>query len=146
MDEKRLRTLLNNVKNNKASVNDAMQALKDLPYEDLDFVKIDNHRAIRKGFPEVIFCQGKTVEQVRIIAAKLSTKNDIVLGMRATEEMFLAVKKELKDKVIFNEYAKSIIIGKIPKPKNRAAIITADILLNCSLPLFVRNPREIVSS
>jgi NCAIR mutase (PurE)-related protein len=59
-----LRQLLEDVKNSKVDIGDALTKLKNLPYEDLGFAVVDHHRALRKGFPEVIFCQGKTVDQI----------------------------------------------------------------------------------
>ena len=60
-----------------------MRLLRDLPYQDLDFAKVDHHRALRKGFPEVVFGQGKTPEQVAGIVEAVLGKSDIVLVTRA---------------------------------------------------------------
>ncbi|NLI59288.1 MAG: 1-(5-phosphoribosyl)-5-amino-4-imidazole-carboxylate carboxylase, partial [Clostridium sp.] len=61
MDEKYLKELLNNVKNGSISVDDALMDLKKLPFEDIGFAKIDHHRNIRNGYPEVIYSEGKTI-------------------------------------------------------------------------------------
>ena len=64
MDNRHLRELLKGVAEGTVSTEDAEKALKTLPFEDLNFVNIDNHRSLRTGYPEVVFCQGKTAEQV----------------------------------------------------------------------------------
>ena len=98
MDNKHLRELLEGVASGRVSTAEAEKALKTLPFEDLDFVNIDNHRSLRTGYPEVVFCQGKTCEQVAVIMARLSETSNAVLGTRATPEQFEAVKAELAKK------------------------------------------------
>ena len=67
MDEAAIRKLLANVRAKRQTVEKAFQELKHLPFEDLGFAKVDHHRAIRCGFPEVVYCEGKTTEQVLAI-------------------------------------------------------------------------------
>lgn len=98
MDNKHLRELLEGVASGRVSTAEAEKALKTLPFEDLDFVNIDNHRSLRTGYPEVVFCQGKTCEQVAVIMARLAETSNAVLGTRATPEQFEAVKAELAKK------------------------------------------------
>ena len=64
MSPEKLRSLLENVRDGETQVSDALNSLKNLPFEDLGFSKIDHHRFLRQSFPEVVFCQGKTVNQV----------------------------------------------------------------------------------
>ncbi len=64
MDREKIKELLQNVKAGEIEVAEALSILKSLPYEDLGFAKIDTHRDLRKGFPEVILCKGKTLEQI----------------------------------------------------------------------------------
>ena len=66
-----MKKLLQDYKAGKVSLATVLQKLKSLPYEDLGFAKIDTHREVRKGFPETIFCQGKTVSQIAQILKKL---------------------------------------------------------------------------
>src|SRR3989338_620032 len=127
MNEQEVKKIMNEVKNNKIGVDDAIRKLKFLPFEDLGFAKIDHHRALRKGFPEVVFCQSKTVNQVVEIVKRLSKGNSIFLATRATEEMFKAVKKHVKN-AIYNEKSKTIIINRKKfdnKTKNKILILTA---------------------
>ncbi len=83
--------LLEDYKADKTSLTEVLAELKKLPYEDLGFAKIDHHRALRNGFPEVIFCQGKTVEQVVKIFQSLAERNRNILATRAEREVFNAI-------------------------------------------------------
>ncbi|MFL0249820.1 nickel pincer cofactor biosynthesis protein LarB [Clostridium neuense] len=111
MDKDEIKILLNEVKENKINVEEALKKLEDLPFKDLGFAKIDNHREIRVGYPEVIYCAGKTVAQVRDIVKFMLTKNNNILGTRATEEMFNAV-KEICLEAEYNELGKTITVRK----------------------------------
>ncbi|KKM10562.1 1-(5-phosphoribosyl)-5-amino-4-imidazole-carboxylate carboxylase [Clostridiales bacterium PH28_bin88] len=91
MHTKHLVTLLEDYKAGKTSITEVLKELKKLPYEDLEFAKVDHHRALRNGFPEVIFCQGKTVEQVVKIFQSLAERNCNILATRAGQEMFNAI-------------------------------------------------------
>lgn len=109
MKEKDIRDLLEQVRNNDMSVDEAASALKELPYKDIGFANIDNHRALRTGFPEVIFCQGKTPEQIRDIMAELVKKGGSIMGTRATFADYAAVKEKLPQ-AIFYEAARIIAV------------------------------------
>ena len=87
VDEDRLRQLLADVAAGSASVDAAVEKLRDLPYEDLGFAKLDLHREVRRGFAEVIFGQGKTPDQVVTIAQRLSARHNVVLATRLTAEV-----------------------------------------------------------
>ncbi len=115
LDEKRLRSLFENVKNGSLTTDDAIKKLTLLPYEDIDFAMIDHHRALRTGTPEVIFSEGKTFEQVREIAERLHHNNSIVLATRASEELYDYLLNSF-DSIIYNRHARIIIIGEIPEP------------------------------
>lgn len=126
MNEETLKTLLENVKNNSLGVDDALKELKDLPFKDLDFVKIDNHRELRNGYPEIIYCAGKTIDQVVKIVEFMLTKDVNILGTRAEKEMYLAV-KELCPLAEYNELGRTITIKKrnLETPDSYIAIVTA---------------------
>ena len=95
MDNHSLLQLLNNISNGQLTVDDAFSQLKDLPFRDLGFAKVDHHRALRKGYPEVIFCQNKTPEQVVAIAQTQIENGETVLGTRANESVMEAVLKDI---------------------------------------------------
>jgi NCAIR mutase (PurE)-related protein len=95
MDERDIRNLLEAVKRGKLTIEGSLEKLRQLPYEDLGFAKIDHHRALRQGYPEVIFARGKTVKQVaEITRGMLRAKGSSnILITRANRKMFAAVKR-----------------------------------------------------
>jgi len=111
VNKEEMKVLLESVKDNKINVEDALKKLVDLPFKDLGFAKIDNHREIRVGYPEVMYCEGKTVEQVKEIVEFMLTKNNNILGTRATEEMYNEVKKICED-AEYNKLGRTITIKK----------------------------------
>lgn len=111
MNKEEMKKLLELVKENRVNVEDALEQLEDLPFKDLGFAKIDNHREIRVGYPEVIYCEGKTVEQVREIVQFMISKNNNILGTRATEEMYEVV-KEICEEAEYNKLGRTITIKK----------------------------------
>ena len=93
MDRDRLSELLGAVKTGACSVEEALERLRHLPYEDLGFARLDHHRALRNGFPEVVLAEGKTTEQVLVIAERLAASGGNVLITRlspAVAERLLA--------------------------------------------------------
>lgn len=121
MNKEDIKLLLEGVKNNKINIEEALEELEDLPFKDLGFAKIDNHREIRVGYPEVIYCDGKTVEQVREIVKFMLTKDNNILGTRATEEMFNAV-KGICSEAEYNKLGKTITIRKKEQPVTNSYI------------------------
>ncbi len=86
-----IKELLENVKSGDLDIDTAMESLKKLPYEDLDFVKIDHHRKLRSGFGEVIYCSGKATDHLVKIYKSFADKGIDVLGTRASKEQYEAV-------------------------------------------------------
>lgn len=95
MEKILLQQLLSNVKDHRLSVADALSKLKNLPFEELGFATIDHHRALRKGHPEVIFCQNKTPQQVLSIALAQIKQEATVFGTRANSAVLEAVRKDI---------------------------------------------------
>lgn len=126
MNKDEIKSLLEAVKENKLDIEDAIGKLEDLPFKDLGFAKIDNHREIRVGYPEVIYCEGKTIEQVSDIVKFMLTKSNNILGTRATEEMYNAVKEICKE-AEYNKLGRTITIKKREQPltDNYIAIVAA---------------------
>jgi len=83
------------VKEGQVSIDEAIGKLRHLPFEDLGFACVDHHRQIRRGFPEVIYCPGKTTEQIVKIFCNLAEKGNNVLATRASEETFEELVKEV---------------------------------------------------
>jgi NCAIR mutase (PurE)-related protein len=126
MNAKEVEKLLKDVKNGQTSIKKALEVLKDFPYTDLGFARIDHHREFRTGYPEIIYCAGKSVEQVREIFRVMSEKQNNVIGTRANQEMYEAVRSISTD-IIYYPVARIISLQKkkTPVPESRIAIITA---------------------
>ena len=103
--------ILEKVKSGSLSVTQAIQELSILPYEELDFAKIDHHRGIRIGFPEVILGTGKTTEQIVTIASHLSASSTKLLITHVDQETYVAVKAAIKD-ASYNPLAKAIVVNR----------------------------------
>lgn len=111
MTKEEVKFLLESVKNGNLTVENAVEKLEDLPFKDLGFAKIDNHREIRVGYPEVIYCEGKTTEQVLKIISTMLEGNSNILASRANIEMYNELKKICKN-AKYNELARTIVIEK----------------------------------
>ena len=92
-----LRELLDGVKNNRIDIDIAMEKLKNLPYEDLGYANIDHHREVRTGYPEVIYCEGKSDEQILGIIEKMTEKDSNILGTRCRKETYEKIKEIYPD-------------------------------------------------
>ncbi len=126
MNIKEVEKLLNEVKNGSASVEEALEVLKNFPYTDLGFARIDHHREIRTGYPEIVYCSGKTVDQVREIFRVMSQRENNVVGTRASQEMFDAVKSVIPDAVFYKMARIISVQKKKPEtPESMIAVITA---------------------
>ncbi len=126
MDRLRLEALLNEVRDGRTGIADALDRLKDLPFEDIGFAKVDHHRALRTGMPEVIFAAGKTPAQVAAIFAHMAQAGGNVLATRASAEMFAAVKAaEAPDaaaKAEYHEMGRCITLTQTPAPAGKGTI------------------------
>jgi len=126
MTPEKIKELLQLVSENKINIEDAMNQLRDLPYKDLGYAKIDHQRELRTGYPEIIFCQGKTIDQVKGIIEHMLTKDNNILATRATREMFDAI-AGLHPHIEFNPLARTILIKQkeLKKTKTYIACVTA---------------------
>jgi len=126
MNVKEVEKLLKDVKTGETSIEKALEILKNFPYTDLGFAKIDHHREMRTGYPEIIYCAGKSLEQVKEIVRVMSERENNVIGTRANQEMFDAV-KSITPEAVYYPMARIISVQKKkPKaPESRIAIITA---------------------
>lgn len=109
MNRDEIKHLLNEYKEGRITEEEAVQITSELPFKDLGIAMIDNHRELRVGYPEVIYCEGKTIEQVVRIVNYMMTKNANILGTRASKEMYLAV-KEAVPTAKYNELGRTIVI------------------------------------
>jgi len=101
--------LFEQVRAGKLTPDDAVARLRHLPFEDLGFAKVDHHRALRAGMPEVILGQGKTPAQVAAIFARLAKHDGNILATRATEKQFAAVKKKIRA-AEYRELGRAIVL------------------------------------
>jgi len=121
-----LEMLLNDIKSGKKNVQEAMETLRDFPYSDLGFARIDTHRELRTGYPEIVYCAGKTTEQVKAIFEFMEKRGNNIMGTRAPEEMFKALSPFFPDAVYYKEARIISITKKDIKPAPQAiAVITA---------------------
>jgi NCAIR mutase (PurE)-related protein len=122
MDKKHIRKILKDVGSGKMKTSQAMDALKGFPYDDMGFAKIDTHRDLRKGFPEVVFCEGKSKDQIVGIFKRRKTAT--VMATRAGLDIYEAVKKERKDAVYYND-ARIIFAGKKKKKTGKTIFVAS---------------------
>jgi NCAIR mutase (PurE)-related protein len=121
-----IENLLKEIKSGKKSVEEALELLQNFPYTDLGYAKIDHHREMRTGYPEIVYCAGKTIDQVVGIFKVMSAKENNVIGTRVDEKMFESVKKSIPDAVYY-PVARIISIPrkKTSSPDTKIAVITA---------------------
>src|ERR1043166_6802894 len=146
MDSANLRKLFQEVRSGTLSPDDAVARLRHMPFEDLGFAKVDHHRRVRSGMPEVIFAQGKTPAQVAKIFKSMAAQGGNVLATKATAEHFRAVKRLVR-KAEYRELAKTITLqqdsaiygkgsvviisaGTSDIPVAEEALVTAEIMGN----------------
>ena len=115
MDIESLRKLLESVANGKTSVEDAEKNIINIPSEDIEYAHIDHHRSLRKGFPEVIFGEGKTAEQIIGIMEKIMVQENVVLVTRVDAEKGKQILSRFPD-VVFHEDARIIVWKKQKVP------------------------------
>ncbi len=146
MNELALRRLFDQVRQGKLSPDEAVGKLRHLPFEDLGFANVDHHRALRAGFPEVVFGPGKTPAQVAAIFTRLARHEKNVLVTRANEEQFKAVRKKVRG-VQYRALARAITLqrdharhgkgiiavvsaGTSDIPAAEEAVVTAELMGN----------------
>jgi NCAIR mutase (PurE)-related protein len=113
--------LFQQVRRGKLSPDDAVTQLRHLPFEDLGFAKLDHHRSLRVGMPEVIFGQGKTPAQMAQIFSRLAQHGGNILATRASQEQFTAVKKKVR-KAEYRELARAIVLERDRKKYGKGII------------------------
>jgi NCAIR mutase (PurE)-related protein len=122
----KLKDIINKVYNQKISPEEALKLLKDYPYKDLTFAKIDHHRELRRGFPEIVYGQGKTDDQIVKIAEEILKKGNNLLITKVELPVFTRLKKKIP-KIQYNSAGKTIHLKQKAPPsgKGKIVIITA---------------------
>ncbi len=126
MEPSLLKKLISDVSDGKVSVAEAIKKLKALPFEDIGHSKVDQHRALRQGFPEVIFCEGKELREVDEIAERICSAGHNLLATRASEEIYRLLKKRYPG-AVYHKRARVVSIEnrKIKKPRGTIAVVSA---------------------
>jgi len=121
-----IRKLFQQVRSGRLSPDEAVERLRHLPFEDLGFAKVDHHRVLRAGMPEVIFGERKTPVQVAQIFARLARRGGNILATHATREQYAAVRRKIR-KAEFREPARAIVLKRDPKKygKGTIAVVSA---------------------
>ncbi len=121
-----LQDLLKAVQTGEVTVEQAAERLQVLPYENLGFARIDHHRHLRRDFPEVIYCPGKTEEQIVAIFKRLAATGDTVLATRAESQVFEAIKGEIPAACYYRE-AKAVVLHseRAKQPVGMVAVVSA---------------------
>ncbi len=127
MNQEELKILLTKIYNKNLSPDDAIKQLQNLPYENLEFAKIDHHRELRNGLPEVIYSQGKSIPQLKKIIKSLQKADSNILATKLSAEKYKALKPFLPKKAQYNENGQTLVIKKDTpiEGKGLIAIITA---------------------
>lgn len=118
----KLEEILNEVHKGKLSPKDALQVLKDYPYQDLSFAKIDHHREVIKGLPEIVFGLGKTDKQIITISLEILKKGSNLLITKVEKSLFEKIKKKIPQ-VAYNPQAKAIYLKQKEPPPGKGKII-----------------------
>ncbi len=122
MDREKIVELLEKVKTGEIEVTEALRILKSLPYEDLGFAKIDTHRDLRKGFPEVVLCTGKTLGQITKIVERLSAGSELIMATKASQEVYEAI-RNIRPDAVYYETARIVLIGQKKEKTAKGAIL-----------------------
>jgi hypothetical protein len=121
MDRSQIEALLGEVREGRTGVDEALDRLRDLPFEDLGFAKLDHHRSLRTGMPEVIFAAGKTSAQVAAIFTRMVKAGGNVLATRASREAFEAV-SAAEPRATYHELARAITFSQAPANPGKGTI------------------------
>jgi NCAIR mutase (PurE)-related protein len=124
MDPEQLRILLSEVAAGTKTIEDAMANLRDLPYEDLGFARLDHHRTLRTGVPEVIFGQGKTPAQVAAIVDRFVARSGRAFATRVSLEAVALVREKFPEAKVY-ETARILTVGDFPQPANEPFVAVA---------------------
>ena len=122
MNEQDLRTLLAQVAHGDSTIDEGLAALRSLPFEDLEFARLDHHRTLRWGFPEVVYCAGKTDEQVGEIMARLAERGPRLLGTLASPSAFEAAQRRVAD-LHYHAAARCIWLDREPERERHAGVV-----------------------
>ena len=125
MDELRLTEMLDKVRDGSLSTDEALAELRRLPFEDIGYAKVDHHRAIRVGYPEVIFCQGKTKEQIAGIVDRLMGASRVIMGTRCDEGQYAYVASRHEGVAYHREARIFVAKGCLPRAHEGSILVVS---------------------
>lgn len=128
MDNKKIKEILDSVKSGKLSVKKALDSLKHFPYEDMEFAKVDHHRSLRHGIPEVIYAEGKETKDIVSISGSILKKSGRLFITRASKPLYKKIEalcRRYNKKAVYHERSGVIVSGGAKKKEGFIAIITA---------------------
>ncbi|MCB6568432.1 nickel pincer cofactor biosynthesis protein LarB [Eubacterium limosum] len=127
MTKKEMERILTEVRSGAMDVGDALEQMQEMPYKDLEYAKVDYHRELRNGFPEVIYSPGKSLEQIQgIVADMLERTKGNILASRADEQVYAAI-RELTEDAVYYKDARSVVVKRqeYPVSEDYIAVVTA---------------------
>lgn len=127
MTKKEMERILTAVHSGAMDVGDALEQMQEMPYKDLEYAKVDYHRELRNGFPEVIYSPGKSLEQIQgIVADMLERTKGNILASRADEQVYAAI-RELTEDAVYYKDARSVVVKRqeYPVSEDYIAVVTA---------------------
>jgi hypothetical protein len=126
VNREQLSALLNDVVDGRLTAQAALDRLRHFPTEEIGYARVDHHRPLRQGHPEVVFCAGKTVEQVVGICERLAAVNETFLGTRATPEQAAALGQRF-ERLEWNELGRTVYL-----PPPEPGPLTGKVLVVCA--------------
>lgn len=127
MTKKEMERILTAVRSGAMDVGDDLEQMQEMPYKDLEYAKVDYHRELRNGFPEVIYSPGKSLEQIQgIVADMLARTKGNILASRADEQVYAAI-RELTEDAVYYKDARSVVVKRqeYPVSEDYIAVVTA---------------------
>ena len=123
MNRESLQQLIQNLYDKKIEPQEAYERLKNLPYEDLGFAQVDHHRSLRNGMPEVIYCEGKTPDQIKTLIDKMDQAETDILATRLAPEIYQQIQSGLPSQAQYNPEGRTLILQRKPQQKKAGHIL-----------------------
>lgn len=123
MNRESLQQLIQDLYEKKIEPQEAYERLKNLPYEDLGFAQVDHHRSLRNGMPEVIYCEGKTPDQILTLILKMDQANTDILATRLSPNVHQQIQSDLPSQVHYNSAGRTLVLQRKPKKEKIGHIL-----------------------
>lgn len=123
MNRESLQQLIQDLYEKKIEPQEAYERLKNLPYEDLGFAQVDHHRSLRNGMPEVIYCDGKTPDQILTLIHKMDQTGTDILATRLSLELYQQIQSDLPSQALYNPEGRTLVLQRNPQQKKSGHIL-----------------------